>query len=243
MKKNPIISVLICARNEEEYIEKTLNSIKEQDFLLPYEIIIIDNDSNDNTGDISLKYTSKIYKCKIRGKVPSLKFGFNFTSGEIIAFADADTEYPRNWLSLIYTVFQTSSKIQLVFGSSDMGFTTKLGKKFASYLSSMQFIPSLKFGVVCSMGFNLAIKRNALEKVLVSLSSVAYSGWATGTLTCRIYGKESIEYCRRLQVPKCMRRYSENGMGKTSLNWIKEWFRLLVGKDLKLKESEYFNYD
>ena len=50
-------SVIIPAHNEESYIEKTLQSLKKQDYQ-NIEIIVIDNDSNDSTVKIAKKYTS-----------------------------------------------------------------------------------------------------------------------------------------------------------------------------------------
>jgi glycosyltransferase involved in cell wall biosynthesis len=238
--KNPLVSVLLCARNEEDYISATLVSLTEQDFNLPYEIVVVDNDSNDKTPDIARRFTPFVYHCSDRGKVPSMKKGLPLTHGEIIAIADADTIYPSNWLSSIVSLFSQSAHTQLVFGSSDMGFTSHYGKILASYLSSFYFIPSLHLGVVCSMGFNLAMRRSACENVLRLLEPVAFSGWGTGTLTLKLYGRKSIKYSRKLQVPKCMRRYTRNGFGATSSAWLREWVRLVLGRKQKVMESEYF---
>ena len=44
-------SIIIPANNEEKYIEKTINSIKEQSFK-DYEIIVVANGCTDNTAEI-----------------------------------------------------------------------------------------------------------------------------------------------------------------------------------------------
>lgn len=51
------ISVCIIAKNEEEYIERCLNSIKPYGF----EIIFADTGSTDHTLELAAKFTSKIY--------------------------------------------------------------------------------------------------------------------------------------------------------------------------------------
>ena len=49
MTKPIDISVVIPVYNEEKNIEKTINSVLDQDFKGEYEIIIVDGFSNDNT--------------------------------------------------------------------------------------------------------------------------------------------------------------------------------------------------
>ena len=237
---SPLISILVCARNEEKYISKTLLSLKSQDFVGKFETIVIDNDSSDNTAKIASNLDSIVVKCEELGKVACLKFGINYTNSEIIAIADADTIYPSNWLSSIYNIFKLNNNVKLVFGSSDMGFGNHPFRILAPFINSIQFVPSLWFGVVCSMGFNLAVQKSVFKEVLDTLKPVAYSGWAIGTSTLHLYGKRSIKYSRKLIVPKCMRRYKEKGLAKTSFAWIQEWIRLLQKKHLKLSEKEYY---
>ncbi|MGB9637557.1 MAG: glycosyltransferase, partial [Microgenomates group bacterium] len=48
--KKPLISVVIPAYNEENYIEDCLRSVLAQDFpKKDYEVIVVDNNSTDNT--------------------------------------------------------------------------------------------------------------------------------------------------------------------------------------------------
>jgi glycosyltransferase involved in cell wall biosynthesis len=53
---DPLFSVLVCTYNQEKFIAQTLNSIIEQKHNYPYEIIIGDDFSTDNTRNILLKY-------------------------------------------------------------------------------------------------------------------------------------------------------------------------------------------
>ncbi|MDD2679110.1 MAG: glycosyltransferase family A protein, partial [Candidatus Nanoarchaeia archaeon] len=53
MKQKPVISVIIPAYNEEDSIEKTLISLKNQKTKVPYEIIVCDNNSTDKTFKIA----------------------------------------------------------------------------------------------------------------------------------------------------------------------------------------------
>jgi glycosyltransferase involved in cell wall biosynthesis len=53
---NPLISVVVTTKNEQENIENCLKSIKNQSYK-NYEIIVVDNFSTDETKKIARKYS------------------------------------------------------------------------------------------------------------------------------------------------------------------------------------------
>ena len=57
-KSTPKVSIILPARNEEEFLEKCLDTLLEQDYE-NYEIIVIDDSSDDSTGEIISKYSEK----------------------------------------------------------------------------------------------------------------------------------------------------------------------------------------
>jgi len=83
------ISAVITVYNEEKNIERCLKSLKFAD-----EIIVVDNDSTDNTPKLSKKYTSKIFTQKNDpSKIDIQKnFGFDNATNEWILSLDADEE-------------------------------------------------------------------------------------------------------------------------------------------------------
>ena len=54
--KNPLISIIIRTKNEERWIKALMRSLSSQNYQ-KYEIIIVDNCSEDKTLDIAKKYT------------------------------------------------------------------------------------------------------------------------------------------------------------------------------------------
>lgn len=97
--KNPRISVLIPTLNEGKYLEATLFHIRMQK---PYEIIIGDSQSVDNTRRIAKKYGAKVATTKKRG---SASYGRNaaagIANGDVFVFIDADTIPYPNFLDVI----------------------------------------------------------------------------------------------------------------------------------------------
>ena len=106
---NPKVSIILPARNEEEFIGRCLNSLIEQDYS-NYEIIVIDDSSDDSTSKIIFEYAKKNSKiipvsAQIKpdgwmGKNWACMEGYKKATGDILLFSDADTKHSQNVISL-----------------------------------------------------------------------------------------------------------------------------------------------
>ena len=239
--EEPRVSVLLCAYNEEEYIESTLKSLEKQKTSFMYEVVVVDNCSTDSTAEIARRYTSKTIRCEKRGKIPALQAGIQETKGHVIAIADADTIYPENWLSEIHHAFESHDGCKLVFGGTYAETRKRHVTPLISLLTDIFIMISLRLGVACSIGFNIAVARDALMDILKHLEPYAFTGWAIGTKCLNKHGRSCAVYLRELRVPKCMRRYEAKGYLRSTMVWVREWWRLLRGQPMSLMETEYFN--
>jgi hypothetical protein len=91
------ISVVIPARNEKDGIEKTIRAIPKGELeKMGYEvqILVVDNDSNDGTGELAKKAGAEVVFEPRHGYGSAYKAGFAHAKGDIIATADADQTYP-----------------------------------------------------------------------------------------------------------------------------------------------------
>lgn len=95
------LSIIIPTWNEENNITILLSEIAKtlRSFHLPYEIIIVDDRSDDKTVEyaksLKRKYPLKIYsKIGKRGKAQSLIEGFSYAQYSILCMIDADLQYP-----------------------------------------------------------------------------------------------------------------------------------------------------
>lgn len=105
----PKVSIILPARNEAAFIEKCINSLLEQDYA-NYEIIAIDDRSEDNTGKIIKKIAKNNSKLVYvfaepkpegwTGKNWACIEGFKKSSGELLLFTDADTTHTTKIISL-----------------------------------------------------------------------------------------------------------------------------------------------
>lgn len=98
-----MLSIIIPALNEEEYLPKLLDSVKKQKFS-DYEIILADAGSKDRTLEIAKKYNCKITSGGLPAK--GRNEGAKIAQGDILLFLDADAILPKNFLEKAINIFE-----------------------------------------------------------------------------------------------------------------------------------------
>jgi glycosyltransferase involved in cell wall biosynthesis len=94
-----LFSVIINTKNEEKNIEKCLKSVLAQTYPKDQiEIIVVDNGSADQTKDIALKYTEKVFD-KEPERSAQKNFGVEQSKGEYFLHLDADMTLSNTVLS------------------------------------------------------------------------------------------------------------------------------------------------
>ena len=111
-KTHPKVSIILPARNEEEFIGRCLESLVNQDYK-NYEIIVIDDSSEDKTAEIITKYakryanlipvTARAKPKGWMGKNWACMEGYRKATGELLLFTDADTKHAKNIITLAVT--------------------------------------------------------------------------------------------------------------------------------------------
>jgi cellulose synthase/poly-beta-1,6-N-acetylglucosamine synthase-like glycosyltransferase len=106
------VSVILPARNEEEYIQKCLKTLIEQDYS-NYEIVVINDSSSDRTGELIENLSlanSKVIHINATpkpdgwtGKNWACYQGYLKSTGELFLFTDADTIHSFTSISLAVT--------------------------------------------------------------------------------------------------------------------------------------------
>jgi len=85
---NFLVSVIVPTKNSEKFLEKCLNSIKNQTYK-NIELIVVDNNSIDNTKEIAKKYTDKVYNLGPE-RSTQRNYGVQQAKGEYILIIDSD---------------------------------------------------------------------------------------------------------------------------------------------------------
>lgn len=122
----PTVSILIPAHNEAVVIEKTLHAMVRLDYpKSKLEVIVINDNSSDNTGEIARKMGEKYPFIKVhdtvapragKGKSSALNSGFEVSTGKYIAVYDADNTPERKAIYNLVLGLENDPKAGAVVG-------------------------------------------------------------------------------------------------------------------------------
>lgn len=105
------ISVVIACRNEQNNLPLLLNNIAGQNYSRElFEVIIVNDNSSDRTGDIASGYSGLnncIAICNSgSGKKQAIRSGLNAAKGSLIITTDADCRMGENWIRTIVAFYE-----------------------------------------------------------------------------------------------------------------------------------------
>lgn len=187
------VSIIIPAYNEEESIEKTIESALNLDYPKNnLEIIVVDDGSKDSTYEKVLRVAKKskmirVYSKKNGGKASALNYGLKKSKGEIIVSMDADSFASKETLKIMMGYFR-DEKVALV--SPSMGISNPKG--FLGRIVHIEYY----------MGVFLRKSFAALDAIHVTPGAFSayrkkfldeYGGWEEGNIT------EDFELALRIQ--------------------------------------------
>lgn len=118
------VSIVIPAYNEAGHIVNNINEVIRvfNDFKYEYEIIIVDDGSNDNTYEEAKKAADQYKNVIVRknqrnyGKGRALKKGVRFASGDYIVLLDADMELHPSQIQTFFDIMKLDDA-DVVIGS------------------------------------------------------------------------------------------------------------------------------
>ncbi|MHB8643729.1 MAG: glycosyltransferase family 2 protein [Gaiellaceae bacterium] len=101
----PGVSLIVAAYNEEDVIERRLENLLALDYPRDaLEIVVVSDASTDRTDELVERYAGKgvrLIRCARGGKVAAQDRGVRETSGEIVAFSDANSMWEPKALRLL----------------------------------------------------------------------------------------------------------------------------------------------
>jgi len=160
------ISIIIPAYNEEKNLPRVINSLRVQD-PKNFEIIVVDNNSTDNTFKVAKNLADKVYKCKKQGISYARNYGAKKAKTEIIAFLDADSLAYPNWVNLVSEAFK-DKKLTLISGVGVYENNSLIRRIILNIFSYIIFYCGKIqnwFGIPTLIANNMAIRKKLFEKV------------------------------------------------------------------------------
>ena len=156
-KKTFKLSIIIPCYNEKDTIGKIIERIDQSLTnyeLSKYEILIVDDFSNDGTKELLKNYANheKIqiyYHDNNLGKGAAIHTALKYTSGDITIIQDADLEYdPFDYYKLLVPFFETNADI--VYGSRFLG-----GGKYVRIHFFWHYLANKILTFLCNLFINL----------------------------------------------------------------------------------------
>ena len=163
-----MLSVVIPAFNEEANIARCLDSLVCQKTNEPFEVIVVDNNSIDNTTKIVNQYKDKLdlklIKEPKKGRGAARYAGFKKAQGEIILSTDADSVVPNDWIMKMVELLRGGNDVA-VTGINKIFDSLPVNNFFYNFLHPVSFkIYKIIMGHYFLCGFNFAIYKTVYEK-------------------------------------------------------------------------------
>ncbi len=132
MSKIPLVSIVTPSFNQAQYLEKTIQSVLNQDYP-NLEYIVIDGGSTDGSVEIIKKYENQITHWVSepdQGQTDAINKGFEVATGEILAWLNSDDLYYPNAIKDAVDYLVDKPLVSMVYGDCDFidGFGQVFGK-------------------------------------------------------------------------------------------------------------------
>lgn len=167
-ENNTRLSVIIACRNGAKTLAVQLDALAAQQWDKPWEVIVVDNGSTDESVFIAQQYQNRISQLRIidasekKGQPYALNVGARAARGEFLAFCDADDEVAPGWIAAMGNAL---SRYEFVAGAWDI---IKLNDPWVSAAHKN----SQKDGLMKQPGYypyagsgNMGVRRSTFESI------------------------------------------------------------------------------
>ena len=178
------LSVVVACRNEEKNLPVLLNYLSEQNYNSDlFEILIIDDNSNDNTSAIAIAFEGiknlVVLKNSERGKKSAIRLGVSVSKGSLIVTTDADCRMGQSWLKTIASFFEEYKPEMIILPVGMEG-----GKGFFGRFQELEFLSlqgitagtAFQGSPVMCNGANLAFTKEIYNRYSGNLHDELISG-------------------------------------------------------------------
>jgi len=228
------LSFVIPAYNEEDYVGKCIESIlRETKSRNDIEIIVVDNNSNDHTGEVAKKYPGVIVVRETRrGANAARKRGFEESHGELVAFPDADTIMLPGWVAYAEAQFAQDKNLACVSGPFiyyDLPIRIRILVRtfyilsYAIYLFGKTFFRT----ATTIQGGNYMVRRTALQAIGDEYASISFYGDDT-YLALRLSKVGAVKFSFKMPILTSGRRLAKEGPWMMGLRYALNNFWIIL---------------
>ena len=216
------LSIIIPTLNEAAYLPVTIEQIRQNAGLgKPYEIIVVDSGSTDETCNIALKLGVKLVKSKsiFSGRAYVLNEAVEFASGDVLLFLDADTLVPQGYDESIEDALSNPNVVGGAFEFALDG--EEFGLRIVEFINRMRYRIRQRY-----YGDQGIFVRSHIFRIVGGYPEIGILEAAHFCKNLRKVGKLKLINKRINTSP---RRFLDGGVYKVLGRDIKIWFLDLIG--------------
>lgn len=202
--KLPLISFIVTSYNYENYVVKTLESIKNQSYE-NIEIIVVDDNSSDNSvqkikefGEKNIHLPLKIVQHdQNKGQMASMQTGLSYAQGQFVCFVDSDDILVKDYAKTLIRV-HLSTSVAFVSGQLiEIGENDEIHTTYS--VSSFQKEKSFELKSLTDL-FNVDLD-NVDFKVL-NLKNAPFGGWHWSAMSANMFRKSALDLFLSYDTPE-----------------------------------------
>lgn len=202
--KLPLVSFIVTSYNYENYVLKTIESIRNQTYG-NIEIIVVDDCSSDNSVEKIKHYAQKhgdlpvklVEHTQNKGQMAAIQTGLSYAKGQFVCFVDSDDILIKDFAKTLIRVHMSCSvavaSAQVVeIGSDDEIHTTY---SVSSFHREKSF--ELK-----SLENLLNIDVDNVDFEVLDLKSAPFGGWYWSAMSANMFRKSALELILDYDTPQ-----------------------------------------
>ncbi len=227
------LSVIIPTLNEASYLPVTIEKIRQNAvFGEPYEIIVADSGSTDETCETALRIGVKLVRsnCNSPGRASVLNEGAQSATGDVFLFLDADTLVPQGYDEYIERALTNPN---VVGGAFEFSLD---GQEFG--LRIVEFINRIRYRVRQRYYGDQGIF--VRSHVFRSVGGYPEIGLLEAAHFCKKLKKEGDLKLIKQGIKTSPRRFLDGGIYKVLAGDIKVWFLDLIGVRVEKYADAYW---
>jgi glycosyltransferase involved in cell wall biosynthesis len=121
MVEDPAVTVVIATRNRAGYLDIALASLVAQEYEMPFEIVVVDNGSTDDTPALVDRWCRSDARIRLicepqPGLSNAKNAGVRAAAGRVLVFTDDDVVLDRRWLATLVAALESHPSDPVVVG-------------------------------------------------------------------------------------------------------------------------------
>lgn len=157
----PRVSVVIPSFNDAVLLRTCLDALARQSRAAD-EVVVVDNDSSDDTVAVAKAAGARVVHEPIRGIFPATAAGFDAAEGDLLLRLDADSVPPTDWIERIVSAFDALPDLDALSGPGRFYGSNAAIHWVAEhlYIGAYSTIVEAILGHPVLFGSNLALRRD-----------------------------------------------------------------------------------